>query len=123
MSHGHMLARFIGLLCLNMTDFEPISGFREDPYFAAASGVWGRCPRGILRQRMGTHAWGYPAAVETAAMHPLTPLALALARCAPETHQPGDAPRDDPERDERFREALHDGQLQHLDPTAWFQDQ
>jgi hypothetical protein len=39
MPHRDMLACYVALLCLGKTDFEAITGFREDVFFHAALGV------------------------------------------------------------------------------------
>jgi hypothetical protein len=48
MPHRDMLACYVGLLCLGKSNFEAITGFREDAVFQAALGVERVPPEGIL---------------------------------------------------------------------------
>jgi hypothetical protein len=85
MPHRDMLACFVALLCLGKTDFEAITGFREDVFFHEALGVKQVPSEGILRQRMDAYADAYRTAVVDASLAflsnvraPVTPLANGL---------------------------------------------
>ena len=66
MPHASMLSSYVALLCLGKSDFEAISGFREDTFFAEALGLDRVPSEGILRQRMDAHAAHYKRIVEDA---------------------------------------------------------
>jgi hypothetical protein len=85
MPHRDMLACYVALLCLGKTDFEAITGFREDVFFHEALGVKQVPSEGILRQRMDAYADAYRTAVVDASLAflsnvraPVTPLANGL---------------------------------------------
>jgi len=85
MPHRDMLACYVGLLCLGKSDFEAITGFREDAFFQAALGLERVPSEGILRQRMDAFADAYRAVIVDAALAflrnvraPVTPLANGL---------------------------------------------
>jgi hypothetical protein len=85
MAHRDMLACYVGLLCLGKTDFEAITGFREDAFFHEALGVKQVPSEGILRQRMDAHAEAYRRAIVDASLAflsnvraPVTPLANGM---------------------------------------------
>jgi hypothetical protein len=59
MAHANILSSYIALLCLGKGDFEAITGFREDEYFATALGLDQVPSEGILRQRMDANATAY----------------------------------------------------------------
>jgi hypothetical protein len=67
MVHATILSSDVALLCLGKSDFETITGFREDPYFREASGLDSVPSEGILRQRMDAHAAAYQGVVEAPA--------------------------------------------------------
>jgi hypothetical protein len=75
----------VGLLCLDKSDFEAITGFRADAFFHEALGLERVPSEGILRQRMDAHAAAYRAALVEASLAflrnvgaPVTPLANGL---------------------------------------------
>ncbi|WP_051021855.1 transposase [Thioflavicoccus mobilis] len=68
MPHVTILSSYIALLCLGKSDFEAITGFREDPYFGEVLGLDRVPSEGILRQRMDAHAAAYQGVVEAAAI-------------------------------------------------------
>ena len=68
MAHANILASYVALACLGKSDFEAITGFREDEYFATALGLDQVPSEGILRQRMDANAAGYQQIVEKAAI-------------------------------------------------------
>jgi hypothetical protein len=83
--HRDVLSCYVAMLCLGKSDFEAISGFREDAFFHEALGVKQVPSEGTLRQRMDTHADAFRTLVETAAVGfvrnvgaPVTPLANGL---------------------------------------------
>jgi hypothetical protein len=85
MSHRDILACYVALLCLGKSDFEAITGFREDAFFHAALGLELVPSEGILRQRMDAHADAYRTALVEASLAflrnvgaPVTPLANGL---------------------------------------------
>jgi len=85
MPHRDMLACYVALLCLGKTDFEAITGFREDAFFHAALGVEQVPSEGILRQRMDAYADAYRRVIIDASLAflrnvraPVTPLANGL---------------------------------------------
>jgi len=83
--HRDVLSCSVAMLCLGKSDFEAISGFREDEFFHEALGLKQVPSEGTLRQRMDTHAETFRPLVETAAVAfvrnvgaPITPLANGL---------------------------------------------
>lgn len=68
MPHADMLSSYIALLCLGKSDFEAITPFREDVYFAEALDIEQVPSEGVLRQRMDAHAAVYRGLVEDAAI-------------------------------------------------------
>ncbi|WP_420857096.1 transposase, partial [Thiococcus pfennigii] len=68
MPHATILSSYVALLCLGKSDFEAITGFRDDPYFREALGLDRVPSEGILRQRMDAHAAAYQGVVEAAAI-------------------------------------------------------
>lgn len=66
MPHATILSSYIALLCLGKSDFEAITGFRDDEYFGTALGLDQVPSEGILRQRMDANAAGYQQIVEAA---------------------------------------------------------
>ena len=85
MSHGSILASYIGLLCLGKSDFEAINAFRDDEFFHEALGLAQVPSEGVLRQRMDAHAKGFKPIVEDAAIEflrrleaPVTPLDIGM---------------------------------------------
>lgn len=55
-SHRDVVKGYIGLLCLGKSDFEAITGMREDEWFAAALNLSSIASTETLRQRMDAHA-------------------------------------------------------------------
>ena len=55
-SHADVLRSYIGLLCLGKSDFEAVSGVREDNFFRTAMGVGTVPSTETLRQRLDGHA-------------------------------------------------------------------
>lgn len=85
MPHRDMLACYVALLCLGKSDFEAITGFREDAFFQAALGLEQVPSEGILRQRMDAYADTYRRLIIDASLAflrnvraPVTPLANGL---------------------------------------------
>jgi hypothetical protein len=83
--HRDVLSCYVAMLCLGKSDFEAISGFREDAFFHEALGLKQVPSEGTLRQRMDAHAETFRPLVETAAVAfvrnvgaPITPLANGL---------------------------------------------
>jgi hypothetical protein len=83
--HRDVLSCYVAMLCLGKSDFEAISGFREDEFFHEALGLKQVPSEGTLRQRMDAHAETFRPLVETAAVAfvrnvgaPITPLANGL---------------------------------------------
>jgi hypothetical protein len=68
MPHANILSSYIALLCQGKSDFEAITGFREDEYFTTALGLDQVPSEGILRQRMDANAAAYKDVVEEAAI-------------------------------------------------------
>jgi hypothetical protein len=68
MPHATILSSYIALLCLGKSDFEAISAFREDAYFAQALDLEQVPSEGIMRQRMDANGAAYQAVVEDAAI-------------------------------------------------------
>lgn len=83
--HVKILTSYIGLLCLGKSDFEAITAFRQDPYFAEALDV-DQAPSAVtLRQRLDAHAVAFMAPILEASIAflqriaaPITPLANGL---------------------------------------------
>jgi hypothetical protein len=66
--HTDVLKSYVGLLCLGKSDFEAITGRRDDSYFAESLGL-GQVPsEGTLRQRMDAHAGAFLPVVQEAAI-------------------------------------------------------
>jgi hypothetical protein len=85
MPHRDLLACYVALLCLGKSDFEAITGFREDTFFQAALGLERVPSEGILRQRMDAFADAYRAVIVEASLAflsnvraPVTPLANGM---------------------------------------------
>lgn len=55
-SHADVLKTYIGLLCLGKSDFEAVSGVREDDFFQSATGIVTVPSTETLRQRLDGHA-------------------------------------------------------------------
>jgi len=55
-SHADVLRSYIGLLCLGKSDFEAISGFRQDRFFKESFGLKGVPSEPTLRQRLEAQA-------------------------------------------------------------------
>jgi len=55
-SHADVLKSYIGLLCLGKSDFEAVSGVREDDFFHTAMGVRTVPSTETLRQRLDEHS-------------------------------------------------------------------
>jgi hypothetical protein len=68
MAHADILRSYIGLLCLGKSDFEAVSGMREDRYFATSLGLSQVPSEGTLRQRMDAHAKAFLPVVQEAAV-------------------------------------------------------
>jgi hypothetical protein len=68
MPHATILSSSIALLCLGKSDFEAITAFREDAYFAQALDLEQVPSEGIMRQRMDANGAAYQAVVEDAAI-------------------------------------------------------
>ena len=63
--HAHVLKSYIGLLCLGKSDFEAVSGVREDEFFQTAMGIGAVPSPETLRQRLDNHAESFlPLVVE-----------------------------------------------------------
>ncbi len=84
-AHRDSLACYVALICLGKSDFEAITGFREDAFFHAALGLERVPSEGVLRQRMDAHAAAYRTAMVDASLAflrnvgaPVTPLANGL---------------------------------------------
>lgn len=58
-SHGDVLASYIGLLCLGKNDFEAINGQRDQPFFAHSLGLGAVPSEATLRQRFDHRAEHY----------------------------------------------------------------
>ena len=74
-----------GVLCLGKSDFEAITGFREDAFFQGALGLERVPSEGILRHRINAHAQDYRMAMVGASLAflrqvdaPVTPSANGL---------------------------------------------
>jgi len=65
-AHGDILSSYIALLCLGKSDFEAISGKREDESFATCLGLKQVPSEGTMRQRMDTHALAFTPLVQDA---------------------------------------------------------
>ena len=64
-AHADVLKSYVGLLCLGKSDFEAVSGVREDEYFHTALGVGNVPSAETLRQRLDDHAQAFlPLVVE-----------------------------------------------------------
>ncbi|AUW34247.1 IS1380 family transposase (plasmid) [Acidithiobacillus caldus] len=79
--NSDVLMAMVGLLCQGKSDFEAIERFRQDGYFARASGLRGVPSSATLRQRLDRHAEAFLPIVDTAltrllqrARVPITPL-------------------------------------------------
>jgi hypothetical protein len=55
-AHADVIRSYIGLLCLGKSDFEAISGFRQDRYFRESLGLKEVPSEPTLRQRLEEHA-------------------------------------------------------------------
>lgn len=62
-SHADVIKSFIGLLALGKTDYEAITGFRDDRYFKESLAVKNVPSEGTLRQRLEKHAERFRAIV------------------------------------------------------------
>ena len=64
-AHADVLKSYIGLLCLGKSDFEAVSGMREDDFFRTAMGIGSVPSTETLRQRLDGHAEAFlPLVVE-----------------------------------------------------------
>ena len=55
-AHADVIRSYIGLLCLGKSDFEAISGFRQDRFFRESLGLKEVPSEPTLRQRLEEHA-------------------------------------------------------------------
>jgi hypothetical protein len=61
--HADIVKSYVGLLCLGKSDFEAVTGFREDRFFKEALAVKAVPSEGTLRQRFDEHAERFRAIV------------------------------------------------------------
>jgi hypothetical protein len=92
MPHRDMLACYVGLLCLGKTDFEAITGFREDVFFHEALGVKPATSKGGTAPTHDANAGAYRRVITDAS--PSTPSARASQVSGPRwLHTHGRLPR------------------------------
>ena len=76
-SHADLLRSYLGLLCLGKSDYEAISGMRDDDYFKHSLGITNIPSAERLRQRLDQEAETYLDIANTCSL-----AMLKTARCS-----------------------------------------
>ena len=88
-AHTDVIRSYVGLLCLGKSDFEAVSGFRQDRFFREALGLKEVPSEPTLRQRMEEHAESFRTIVNFCATEFLRK-SQALMSALPMGHVPLD---------------------------------
>lgn len=88
-AHTDVIRSYVGLLCLGKSDFEAVSGFRQDRFFREALGLKEVPSEPTLRQRMEDHAEAFRTIVNFCATEFLRK-SQALMSALPMGHVPLD---------------------------------